>query len=143
MAEGTQFVQLSDAVAVNKEETAANKTTLQQHTEMLKILTDKVSSLASSFASLSQNQNQANKDQGDPRGENSGEKSGKKGENSGEKSGENSGMNGDRLGSHTETEGGIHTRPIKLDFPRFDGSEPINWVLKAQQFHSYNQIPEN
>jgi hypothetical protein len=110
---------------------------------MLKILTDKVSSLASSFASLSQNQNQANKDQWDPKGENSGEKSGEKGENSGEKSGENSGMNGGRLGSHTETEGGIHTRPIKLDFSRFDGSEPIKWVLKAQQFHFYNQIPEN
>jgi len=132
MAEGTWFAQLSDAVAVNKKETTANKTTLQQHTEMLKILTDKVSSLASRFASLSQNQNQASKDQGDPRGE-----------NIGEKSGENSRMNGGKPGSYTETEGGIHTRPIKLDFPRFDGSEPINWVLKAQQFHSYNQIPEN
>jgi len=40
---------------------------------------------------------------------------------------ENSGEN-----SYVEKEGGVHTRPLKLDFPRFDGAEPNNWILKAQ-----------
>jgi hypothetical protein len=44
----------------------------------------------------------------------------------GENNGENSGMNGGRQGSHTETEGGIQTRTLKLDFPTFDGSDPGN-----------------
>jgi hypothetical protein len=46
-------------------------------------------------------------------------------------------------GSHNEREWGIHTRTVKLDFPRFDGTEPITWILKAQQFFSYSHTPEN
>jgi len=30
-----------------------------------------------------------------------------------------------------------------LEFPKFDGADPIDWVLKAQQFFSYGQIPDN
>lgn len=28
--------------------------------------------------------------------------------------------------------GGINPRSVNLDFPKFDGSDPTNWVLKAQ-----------
>lgn len=35
--------------------------------------------------------------------------------------------------------GGIQARTIKLDFPKFDGTEPYDWLLKAEQFFSYGQ----
>lgn len=31
---------------------------------------------------------------------------------------------------------------IKLDFPRFDGSEPLNWIFKAEQLFSYYSTPD-
>jgi hypothetical protein len=39
--------------------------------------------------------------------------------------------------------GGINPRSVNLDFPKFDGTDPNNWVLKAQQFFAYGQIVEN
>jgi hypothetical protein len=30
-----------------------------------------------------------------------------------------------------------------LDSPKFDGTDPINWILKAQQFFSYIQTTKN
>lgn len=30
---------------------------------------------------------------------------------------------------------------IKLDFPRFDGSEVMNWIFKAEQFFYYYATP--
>jgi hypothetical protein len=39
--------------------------------------------------------------------------------------------------------GGIQAKAVQLEFPKFDGIDPIDWVLKAQQFFSYGQIPEN
>jgi hypothetical protein len=39
--------------------------------------------------------------------------------------------------------GGINPRAVNLDFPKFDGTDPNNWVLKAQQFSAYGQIAEN
>jgi hypothetical protein len=39
--------------------------------------------------------------------------------------------------------GGINPRSVNLDFPKFDGTDPNNWVLKAQQFFAYGQIAEN
>jgi len=39
-------------------------------------------------------------------------------------------------------EGGLQTRTLKLNFPRFDGTNPMNWILKAQQFYNYNRTPE-
>jgi len=46
-------------------------------------------------------------------------------------------------GENSCVEREVHTRPLKLDFPKFDGSEPNNWILKAQQFHSYYNTSEN
>jgi hypothetical protein len=39
--------------------------------------------------------------------------------------------------------GGINARSVNLDFLKFDGTNPTNWVLKAQQFLSFGQIPDN
>lgn len=39
--------------------------------------------------------------------------------------------------------GGINPTSVNLDFPKFDGSHPTNWVLKAQQFFVFGQIQDN
>jgi hypothetical protein len=89
------------------------------------------------------------------------------GETSGEKSpnipGQNLGgmmsqgdTNGEKMGGEgvipgssgsyipTALEGaGINPRSVNLDFPKFDGNDPTNWVLKAQQFFVYGQVPDN
>ncbi|XP_042946134.1 uncharacterized protein LOC122279514 [Carya illinoinensis] len=42
-----------------------------------------------------------------------------------------------------ENNGGIQARSLRLEFPRFDGTDSIQWVLKANQFFSYYDIPDN
>lgn len=37
----------------------------------------------------------------------------------------------------------FQVRNIKLDFPRFDGSEILNWIFKAEQFFDYYATPDN
>lgn len=39
--------------------------------------------------------------------------------------------------------GGIQSRTIKLDFSRFDGTEPAGWIYRAEQFFLYHQTPPN
>ena len=38
---------------------------------------------------------------------------------------------------------GIQACTLRLDFPHFDGGEPHDWILKAQQFFAYCQTPED
>jgi hypothetical protein len=33
----------------------------------------------------------------------------------------------------------FHTRPLRLDFPRFDGENPAGWTYKVTQFFEYYQ----
>ena len=33
-------------------------------------------------------------------------------------------------------------RQVKLDFPRFDGTDPLNWIFRAEQFFSYYDTPD-
>jgi hypothetical protein len=40
-------------------------------------------------------------------------------------------------------EGGVLAKPVQLEFPKFEGADPMDWVLKAQQFFSYGQILDN
>lgn len=42
-----------------------------------------------------------------------------------------------------EVNGNIQARSLRLEFPRFDGGDPSEWILKAQQFFSYFGTPEN
>ncbi|KAF7833267.1 Ty3/gypsy retrotransposon protein [Senna tora] len=36
----------------------------------------------------------------------------------------------------------FHTRSVKLDFPRFDGSEALHWLFKAEKFFAYYDTPD-
>ncbi|PNX64179.1 retrotransposon protein, partial [Trifolium pratense] len=37
----------------------------------------------------------------------------------------------------------IPTTSIKLDIPRFDGSDPLGWIFKVTQFFDYHLTPED
>ncbi|MCI54298.1 hypothetical protein A2U01_0075547, partial [Trifolium medium] len=36
----------------------------------------------------------------------------------------------------------FHTRSVKLEFPRFDGTHAIEWIFKAEQFFEYYNTPD-
>jgi hypothetical protein len=36
---------------------------------------------------------------------------------------------------------GFHTKSIRLEFPRFDGSEPVEWCYRATQFFDHYNTP--
>ncbi|KAJ1380495.1 Retrotransposon gag domain [Sesbania bispinosa] len=36
----------------------------------------------------------------------------------------------------------FHTRQVKLDFPKFDGTDPLHWLFRAEQFFSYYDTPD-
>jgi hypothetical protein len=35
------------------------------------------------------------------------------------------------------------TTTIKLDIPRFDGTDPLGWIFKITQFFDYHNTPED
>lgn len=35
------------------------------------------------------------------------------------------------------------TRPVKLDFPKFNGNEPLYWLFRAEQFFAYYATPDD
>lgn len=39
--------------------------------------------------------------------------------------------------------GGIQTRSLRLDFPKFDGTDPDEWIQKAQNFFEYYKTPDD
>jgi hypothetical protein len=47
----------------------------------------------------------------------------------------------DELQDHHREERHIHTRAMRLDFPRFDGESPYAWTYKVNQFFDYYQTP--
>jgi hypothetical protein len=52
--------------------------------------------------------------------------------------------NGDPI-VQTETTGGdaFQTRPLRLEFPRFDGEDPEGWCYQASQFFDYYNMPDS
>lgn len=42
---------------------------------------------------------------------------------------------------HSSSNGGPQFKPLKLEFPRFDGENPSAWIYKANQFYSFYQTP--
>ncbi|PNX98879.1 hypothetical protein L195_g022137 [Trifolium pratense] len=36
----------------------------------------------------------------------------------------------------------FQVRSVKLDFPRFDGKDVLNWIFKAEQFFEYHNTPD-
>jgi len=52
------------------------------------------------------------------------------------------------VGGSNSSSGGPHSHPplfqvrnIKLDFPRFDGTNVLQWIFKAEQFFDYYGTP--
>jgi hypothetical protein len=37
----------------------------------------------------------------------------------------------------------LHTTSIKLDIPRFDGTDPLGWIFKITQFFDYHLTPDD
>jgi len=36
----------------------------------------------------------------------------------------------------------LHMLHVKLDFPRFDGSNPLDWIFRAEQYFAYYHTPD-
>jgi len=47
---------------------------------------------------------------------------------------------GSRLSSSSPS---FQVRNVKLDFPKFDGSEVLQWIFKAEQFFDYYKTPDD
>jgi hypothetical protein len=43
---------------------------------------------------------------------------------------------------HNHREQPFHTRNVRLEFPRFDGSDALAWIFKANQFFDYYHTPD-
>ncbi|KAG2679678.1 hypothetical protein I3760_11G062100 [Carya illinoinensis] len=120
MAEGTRFAQLAEAVSMLKGETVHLREEQEHHKNMLEAVLQQLNNLATSYEQLAvQSTNQV-------RGEESSRVQGQFNQN-----------------PLFEGNGGIHARSFRLDFPKFDGTEPMEWILKAQQFFAYFKTPED
>jgi len=48
-------------------------------------------------------------------------------------------VTGSRAVSHSPS---FQVRNVKLDFPKFDGSEVLQWIFRAEQFFYYYNTPD-
>lgn len=119
MAEGTRLSQLSDTVHHLQEVTTKLTEDQSRHGILMEGILQQLNNLASSYEGLAQVTTRLN---------------------SGEETSTNTRGPTNPL---CEVNGGIQARTIRLDFPRFDGGDPSEWILKAQQFFSYFGTPEN
>ena len=55
------------------------------------------------------------------------------------------GMNSNQevASTQTNTRAPFLVRTVNLYFPRFDGTEPIQWISMAEQFFEYYDTPDN
>ena len=44
---------------------------------------------------------------------------------------------------HDNREDGHYTKPMKMDFPRFSGEDPIVWLDRAAQFFKYQKTEDD
>jgi hypothetical protein len=44
---------------------------------------------------------------------------------------------------HGGDHGGITTRSVRVDFPKFDGCDPVGWIYRANKFFYFHRIPYN
>jgi hypothetical protein len=102
--------------------------TVAQHATKLNDILTQLGILAVSIAEIKQNTTKTTENQPPKPTEN---------QPLGESSGEN-------VVSNTPfSEGGIYARALKLDFPKFDGTDPMDWIQKAQQFFNYDNTPDD
>ncbi|MCI39011.1 hypothetical protein A2U01_0060240 [Trifolium medium] len=45
-------------------------------------------------------------------------------------------------GAPNSIKSAFQVRSVKLDFPRFDGKDVLNWIFKAEQFFDYHNTPD-
>ncbi|GJT78680.1 hypothetical protein Tco_1045405 [Tanacetum coccineum] len=45
-------------------------------------------------------------------------------------------------GSNPRQQQPFHIRQVKLDFPRFGGTDPLNWLFRAEQIFTYYDTPD-
>lgn len=116
MAEGTRLVQLVEVISTLKGETTHMQGEQETHKQMLDAGLQQLNNLAASYDQLVVlvgNQNARERP-----------------------------LN--RQASNKPLfEGGIHARSIRIEFTKFDGTELMEWVLKAEQlFACFNTIKD-
>ncbi|RVW59679.1 Transposon Tf2-8 polyprotein [Vitis vinifera] len=116
MAEGTgtRYSQLAESLAAvkqNQEQYQQNHNSLQQVVEGL---AHQLEVVASNVQTLVQMKTKHN-------------------------SGDSEGSKRQRTNPLFEDNGGIQTRAVRLDFPKFNGEDPSGWVYRADQFFNYHQ----
>ncbi|KAA8524244.1 hypothetical protein F0562_010667 [Nyssa sinensis] len=116
MAEGTRLSQLAEVVNTILGETATLKGEQDRHKALIEGVLQQLTNLASSYNSLVQITVKLS---------------------AGEGASNNVRVNANPL---FDEHGGIQARTLRLDFPRFDGGDPSEWILKAQQFFTYCQM---
>ena len=113
MADGTRMTQLAETVKqLQGASTALTEEQTQQRVLMEKIL-QQLNNLATNYDHLAQASNRRN---------------------SGEGTSQNTRIQANPL---FEGNRGIQARTLRLDFPRFEGGDPSEWILKSQQFFNY------
>jgi hypothetical protein len=45
-------------------------------------------------------------------------------------------------GNHNHRDQSFHVRNVRLEFPRFDGTDALAWIFKADQFFDYYNTPD-
>ena len=48
-----------------------------------------------------------------------------------------------RCEHQTKDQLAIITRSVRIDFPKFDGFDPLGWIYKANKFFYYHRTPYN
>ncbi|KAG2716720.1 hypothetical protein I3760_03G141200 [Carya illinoinensis] len=121
MAEGTRHAQLAKAMSMLKGETLHLREEQDTQKHMLEAVLQQLSNLANSYEQLAM---QTCKHQ----------------------MGEGSSNTQAQFNNNPLFEGsrGIHAKTLRLDFPKFNGSKPMEWILKAEQFFEYfNTLDEH
>ena len=119
MTKGTRLSQLSETVKQLQEVTKGLTEEQSKQGKLMEKVLQQLNSMASSFDSLVQVTNRRN---------------------SGEGTSQTTRVHANSL---FEGHGGIQARSLRLDFPHFDGGDPSEWILKAQQFFNYFKTPED
>ena len=119
MAEGTRLTQLSETVRQLQDVTTVLTGQQSKQELLMEKVLQQLNNLATSYDSLVQDNHKRN---------------------SGEGTSRNTRIHANPL---FEGHGGIQARSLRLDFPHFDGGNPNEWILKAQQFFTYFETPDD
>ncbi|XP_041009333.1 uncharacterized protein LOC121253378 [Juglans microcarpa x Juglans regia] len=119
MAEGTRQAQLSEAVSMLTAEAGHLREEQSRQKGMLEAVLQQLNNLAASYDQLALKANNRNSGEG------------------------SSNVKGQFNNPLFEGNGGIHTRSLRIDFPKFNGVDPVEWILKAEQFFEYFNTPED